>query len=248
MNTRCPEQMGQLVTHLRQDSATSRASSTAGHSTSPTLPLRRGESAARAPSPSFVSSKPSPRTTPSKSRLYLVTANAQPAPGTQLHAVDQAAIWGLGRVIGHQEFAEHWGGLIDIDDRRRPDCRPPRASASTFSTTGPKIRSRSAAETTFVPRLRPCTRPDETVPHQAHRRRDLCRHRRSRSARPRRRHLSGRTRCTAHHAAEPKRHPAAKPMADTDRRRPPLRDRHHHPRGRTPRCPDHHRQCRCRRR
>ena len=50
-----------------------------------------------------------------KPRLYLVTANAQPAPGTRLRAVDQAAIWGLGRVIGHQEFSEHWGGLIDID-------------------------------------------------------------------------------------------------------------------------------------
>ena len=51
-----------------------------------------------------------------KPRLYLVTANAQPAPGPPLRAVDQAAIWGLGRVIGHQEFAEYWGGLIDIDD------------------------------------------------------------------------------------------------------------------------------------
>ena len=92
-----------------------------------------------------------------KSRLYLITANAQPAPGTPLRSVDQAAIWGLGRVIGHQEFAEYWGGLIDIDCTTRPTApRPPPASASTFSTAGPKIRSRSAADTTFVPRLRPC--------------------------------------------------------------------------------------------
>ncbi|MHA7652199.1 type I polyketide synthase [Mycobacterium sp. ML4] len=49
-------------------------------------------------------------------RLYLITGNAQPAPGTETLAVDQAAIWGLGRVIGHQEFAGQWGGLIDIDD------------------------------------------------------------------------------------------------------------------------------------
>ena len=49
-------------------------------------------------------------------RLYLVTANAQPAVGTEALAVEQAAIWGLGRVIGHQEFVNRWGGLIDIDD------------------------------------------------------------------------------------------------------------------------------------
>ena len=53
-------------------------------------------------------------------RLYLVTANAQPAPGTGLVAVNQAAIWGLGRVIGHQEFSDRWGGLIDIDDADEP--------------------------------------------------------------------------------------------------------------------------------
>jgi acyl transferase domain-containing protein len=49
-------------------------------------------------------------------RLYLITANTQPALGTEALAVEQAAIWGLGRVIGHQEFVNRWGGLIDIDD------------------------------------------------------------------------------------------------------------------------------------
>ncbi|KUI43055.1 polyketide synthase [Mycobacterium sp. IS-1590] len=49
-------------------------------------------------------------------RLYVVTANAQPALGTEPLAVDQSTVWGLGRVIGHQEFVERWGGLIDIDD------------------------------------------------------------------------------------------------------------------------------------
>lgn len=49
-------------------------------------------------------------------RLYLVTANAQAAPGTVSCVADQAAVWGLGRVIGHHEFAERWGGLVDVDD------------------------------------------------------------------------------------------------------------------------------------
>ncbi|OPX12564.1 type I polyketide synthase [Mycobacterium sp. AT1] len=49
-------------------------------------------------------------------RLYLVTANAQAAPGTASCVADQAAVWGLGRVIGHHEFAERWGGLVDVDD------------------------------------------------------------------------------------------------------------------------------------
>lgn len=49
-------------------------------------------------------------------RLYLVTANAQAAPGTASCVADQAAVWGLGRVVGHHEFAERWGGLVDVDD------------------------------------------------------------------------------------------------------------------------------------
>ena len=37
-------------------------------------------------------------------RLFVVTANAQPAGGTPVTGVGQAAMWGLGRVLGHQEF------------------------------------------------------------------------------------------------------------------------------------------------
>ena len=77
-------------------------------------PSRNATSSAS--SRSFISSKRSQTTTRIEPRLYLVTANAQPALGTEALAVDQAAVWGLGRVIGHQEFADHWGGLIDIDD------------------------------------------------------------------------------------------------------------------------------------
>ena len=146
--------------------ATSRASSTAGHSTSRLLRVDENHRLGAFTILRLVKALAEHDTV--KPRLYLVTANAQPAPGTQLRAVDQAAIWGLGRVIGHQEFSEHWGGLIDIDGRRRPRPKPPRASASTFSTTGPKIRSRSAAERHSS---RACARAaslTKTVPHQAH--------------------------------------------------------------------------------
>lgn len=49
--------------------------------------------------------------------VWLVTRGAQavgeePAPV----AVAQAPIWGIGRVVGHQEFTNIWGGLIDLDN------------------------------------------------------------------------------------------------------------------------------------
>ncbi len=49
-------------------------------------------------------------------RLWLVTQGAQVvASPTEEVAIAQAPLWGLGRVIGHQEFSSMWGGLIDID-------------------------------------------------------------------------------------------------------------------------------------
>lgn len=48
--------------------------------------------------------------------LWLVTRGAQPVgeqPGAI--AIEQAPLWGLGRVIGHQEFTNMWGGLVDLD-------------------------------------------------------------------------------------------------------------------------------------
>ncbi|MCU1389450.1 MAG: polyketide synthase family protein [Ilumatobacteraceae bacterium] len=91
-----------------------------------------------------------------KSRLYLITANAQPAPGTPVTAVDQAAIWGLGRVIGHQEVSEYWGGLIDIDatdDRAEVTAR----ICEHVLDDGPEDQIAIRGDTTFVARLRPCT-------------------------------------------------------------------------------------------
>jgi acyl transferase domain-containing protein len=48
--------------------------------------------------------------------VWLVTRGAQ-AVGEYPRpiAVEQAPVWGLGRVIGHQEFTNIWGGLIDLD-------------------------------------------------------------------------------------------------------------------------------------
>ncbi len=49
-------------------------------------------------------------------RIWLVTQQAQPVgEGQQSLSVAQAPAWGLGRVIGHQEFRSMWGGLIDLD-------------------------------------------------------------------------------------------------------------------------------------
>ena len=96
-------------------------------------------------------------------RLYLITANAQPAPGTDRLAVDQATLWGLGRVIGHQEFAHQWGGLIDIDD-----------ADDLIQTTGqicdhllthsPEDQLAIRGNTVFVPRLRPCANLTKPFP------------------------------------------------------------------------------------
>ena len=49
-------------------------------------------------------------------RVWLVTRRTQ-AVGAEAGpiAIEQAPIWGLGRVIGHQEFPGMWGGLIDLD-------------------------------------------------------------------------------------------------------------------------------------
>ncbi len=83
----------------------------------------------------------------------MVTANAQPAPGTQALAVDQAAIWGLGRVIGHQEFVDRWGGLIDIDDAEDAAQTALRICEHILLDE-PEDQIAIRGRTTFVPRLR----------------------------------------------------------------------------------------------
>jgi acyl transferase domain-containing protein/acyl carrier protein len=86
-------------------------------------------------------------------RLFLITADAQPALGTEALAVEQAAVWGLGRVIGHQEFVGHWGGLIDIDDA---DDRVETAAriCEHILADDPEDQIAIRGRTTFVPRIR----------------------------------------------------------------------------------------------
>ena len=89
-------------------------------------------------------------------RLYILTAGAQPAPGTGRLAVEQAAVWGLGRVFGHQEFVDRWGGLIDIDDS---DDRAATASRvrGHILADGPEDQIAIRGDMVFVPRLCPST-------------------------------------------------------------------------------------------
>lgn len=55
-------------------------------------------------------------------RIWLVTQRAQPVgEGPQSLSLAQAPAWGLGRVIGHQEFRGMWGGLIDLDAGPAPE-------------------------------------------------------------------------------------------------------------------------------
>ncbi|WP_428338472.1 type I polyketide synthase [Mycobacterium sp.] len=89
-------------------------------------------------------------------RLYVLTSNAQPASGTERLAVEQAAVWGLGRVFGQQEFADRWGGLIDIDDA---DDRTTTASRICDHILAESTEDQIAirGDTVLVPRLRQVT-------------------------------------------------------------------------------------------
>ena len=89
-------------------------------------------------------------------RLYVITANAQPALGTEPLAVEQAAVWGLGRVVGHQEFVDRWGGLIDIDDADDRTETGSRICAHILADE-PEDQIAIRGRTTLVPRLRSST-------------------------------------------------------------------------------------------
>lgn len=96
-------------------------------------------------------------------RLYLITANAQPALGTEVLAVEQAPIWGLGRVVGHQEFVKHWGGLIDIDDA---EDRVETVALICQHILSDDLEDQIAirGSTTLVPRLRPSNNLTKAFP------------------------------------------------------------------------------------
>jgi acyl transferase domain-containing protein/aryl carrier-like protein len=48
-------------------------------------------------------------------QLWLATRRAQPVGDGSVN-VGQSPLWGMGRVIGHQELVSLWGGLVDLDD------------------------------------------------------------------------------------------------------------------------------------
>lgn len=100
-------------------------------------------------------------------RLYLLTANAQPALGTEPLAVDQSAVWGVGRVIGHQEFVERWGGLIDIDiDFENAHDVDVAAARVCRHILDPASEDQVAirGDVALVPRLRPSTNLTKPFP------------------------------------------------------------------------------------
>jgi acyl transferase domain-containing protein/acyl carrier protein len=96
-------------------------------------------------------------------RLYVITSNAQPVLGTERLAIEQAGVWGLGRVVGHQEFPDRWGGLIDID---ADDDRANIGSqiSEHILTDDPEDQIAIRGRTTFVARLRPSTGLTQAFP------------------------------------------------------------------------------------
>ncbi|TDT30094.1 type I polyketide synthase [Naumannella halotolerans] len=48
-------------------------------------------------------------------KLWLVSCHGQAISASDTVSPTQAAIWGAGRVLGHQEMPSSWGGLIDVD-------------------------------------------------------------------------------------------------------------------------------------
>ena len=55
-------------------------------------------------------------------RIWVVTRGAMNiGPGSSLHHVAQAPVWGLAKVLGQQEAPLLWGGLVDLDPVARRD-------------------------------------------------------------------------------------------------------------------------------
>jgi hybrid polyketide synthase / nonribosomal peptide synthetase FtdB len=55
-------------------------------------------------------------------KLWIITRGSQmPNKNTSPAAILQTPLWGLGRVIGHQEMPAIWGGLIDLEPKTSPE-------------------------------------------------------------------------------------------------------------------------------
>lgn len=102
-------------------------------------------------------------------RLWLVTCGAQAVgekPGPI--SIAQAPLWGLGRVIGHQEFSSLWGGLVDLDPDASDNDAALLFEEIWHATDEDQIAFRDAqryvirmvASTHLTPPLPPSFRPD----------------------------------------------------------------------------------------
>jgi acyl transferase domain-containing protein/aryl carrier-like protein len=101
--------------------------------------------------------------------IWLVTCGAQavgeqPAP----LALAQAPLWGLGRVIGHQEFTSIWGGLIDLEHGASMEqvaclfaeiCHPDDEDQVAFRN-GQRYVARLVPSAHLTPPFPPSLRPD----------------------------------------------------------------------------------------
>lgn len=102
-------------------------------------------------------------------RVWLVTRGAQAVDANSGPvAIEQAPIWGLGRVIGHQEFPGMWGGMVDLD-RRSPDTQADLLFEELQHATGEdqiafragqRYIVRLVASTHLTPPLPPSFNPD----------------------------------------------------------------------------------------
>jgi NADP-dependent 3-hydroxy acid dehydrogenase YdfG/acyl carrier protein len=103
-------------------------------------------------------------------RLWLVTRGAQVVGEVAGKvAIAQAPLWGLGRVIGHQEFSHMWGGLIDLDPLTTKESFPLLFQELSRPTDEDQIAFRKgqrfvvrmvAASTHLTPALPASFRPD----------------------------------------------------------------------------------------
>ena len=246
VNPQRPEQIGDLFQHLGAG-ATSRASSTAGRSTSPAaLHWRREPSAGRIHHPA---SRQSPRRT-RHPQTAAVPGHRQRATGARDPTAGRRPGRHLGAGPGHRSPGVR-RTLGWPDRHRRADDRAHDRDARICDhllDDGAEDQIAIRGHTTFVPRLRPCASltkpfPTKLTPDATYvvtggagaLGRAVAAYLAERGAR----HITLLSRSAD---------PTQGPMAGTDRRRPALRDRRHNPGDRTPRRPSHHRQCRCRRR
>lgn len=106
---------------------------------------------------------------PHMPHVWLVTRRAQAVgekPGSI--AVQQAPVWGLGRVIGHQEFTAMWGGLIDLDNAPAPEQADCLFNEITHASgedqiafrEGQRYVARLVSAQQLTPPLPPTFRPD----------------------------------------------------------------------------------------